>query len=149
MWPLALSVLFLVAAIGVTYAGSRQGVGTLTCTVEPSPGRQQELGCRYQSHAGATARFRGHITRLGANKQIEANRVLVWSILGPPSLDSADLDGRFRSKPRWRARDNDPGQRLVGGLGDSIALIPPSGRQQIPGNAAITVLELNLSALKV
>jgi hypothetical protein len=36
---------------------------------------------------------------------------------------------------------------LIGEDG-AIALVPPSGREQISGNAALTVIDLSLSALR-
>lgn len=129
----------------------RQNVGTLTCTVEPSSDQPKQITCRYHPTAGgAEAKFTGEIARLGADQRIDSNRVLVWMVLGVPEFEASDLEAKFvRKNQSLPTVTEGAGESLVGGVSDSIALVPPSGREQIPGNAAITVLELDLSALKV
>lgn len=125
--------------------------GVLTCTVEPEDRRVRPLACSFHPSAGGPdARFTGAIARVGLEPQIESNRVLVWMVIGPAGLEAEDIEGRF-------VRKNPPGavvakkykEGLVGGSDDTIALVPPSGREQIPGNAALTVIELDLKALKI
>jgi hypothetical protein len=82
------------------------------------------------------------------DERIDTQRALIWLVLGPPQLDVADLEGRFvRKNATGLALEGRFRNGLIGEDG-AIALVPPSGREQIAGNAALTVVDLNLSALR-
>jgi hypothetical protein len=98
----------------------------------------------------AAAKLEGEIVRLGANDPLEAHRVLVWMQIGPANLDVADLGSTFvRKNPPPESLPQEFREGLIGGRNGHIALVPASGKEQIPGNAAVTVLELELSAARV
>jgi hypothetical protein len=146
----AVLVIACVQSITAAHAAPFQSAGTLACTVDPGAGRSHELSCSFQPRGdGATARFRGSIARLGADERLEAHRALIWLVLGPPDLDATDLEGRFIRKNRPGGAVEERFRKgLIGGAGGTIALVPPSGREQISGNAALTVIDLSLSALR-
>lgn len=82
------------------------------------------------------------------DERIEAQRAVIWLVHGPQEFDVADLEGRFvRKSLPGRALQKRFPNGLIGEDG-AIALVPPSGREQISGNAALTVIELSLSALR-
>lgn len=136
-------------SITIAQAGPLYVAGTLACTVDPAGERLHELSCSFQPRGdGATARFRGTIARLGVDERIEAQRAVIWLVHGPQEFDVADLEGRFvRKSLPGRALQKRFPNGLIGEDG-AIALVPPSGREQISGNAALTVIELSLSALR-
>lgn len=142
---------FFLFASTAPFAAERRNAGTLTCTVESSSKPSVPVECRYRpASGGAEMKFTGKIAQLGADQRLKANRVLVWMVLGTPLLDASDLESTFvRRNPPSTDLTKGAKEGLIGGVDDAIALVPPSGREQIPGNAALTVLKLSLTALKV
>jgi hypothetical protein len=130
--------------------------GQLACTtkaVEP----QNEHGsllltCSFQQANGKTARFDGEIERSGfasGDTSEFTKRVFIWAVHGPPGLSPSDLNGIFvRRNPPGAAVQPGVENALVGADG-AVALKPPTGTEQVPGNPAMTVLQLSLKAVAV
>jgi hypothetical protein len=147
----------LLATTLVPSANAASAVGGhLTCTTTAVEAQNAEgfrpLTCSFQQANGKTARFDGAIERSGADSNDTtdvAKRVFVWVVHGPPGLDADDLTGIFvrRNPP---AASIQPGfeNALVDSNG-AIALVPASGKEQVPGNPAVTVLQLSLKAIAV
>ena len=151
------AVIFAFASLAgpVVSGGVRPSTaGRLTCTVEGGKelvvGVTRDVSCTYTPASGVSARFQGSIGRFGPDADKTGKRVLVWLVFAPPGTTTADLEGRYlRTEPPKPQVDPAFSDALIGGIGGQIALQPPTGRDQIPGNAAITVLELNLKTIKV
>jgi hypothetical protein len=130
--------------------------GHLTCTTTVVESQNAEgfrpLSCSFQQSDGKTARFDGAIERSGPEGNDAADvakRVFVWVVHGPPGLDADDLTGVFvrRNPP---AASIQPGfENALVDTSGAIALVPASGKEQVPGNPAVTVLQLSLKAIAV
>ena len=148
-------VLLAMTVVPAVNAASAVG-GHLTCTTTAAEAQNAEglrpLACSFQQSNGKTARFDGAIDRSGVDSNDTtdpAKRVFDWVVHGPPGLDADDLTGVFvrRNPP---AASIQPGfeNALVDSNG-AIALVPASGKEQVPGNPAVTVLQLSLKAIAV
>lgn len=150
------TVLLLAAVLYGRSADSTEPVenlGTLTCTASPGDkdllGPEVRLSCAYEPTEGAKASFAGTIKRIDGQAQSDGKVVLVWAVLGPKADDTAaQLEGRYQGASTEGGRPNETG--LVGGNGGHITLRPLTVD---PGvgvgeNAALTVMELQLSAMK-
>jgi hypothetical protein len=135
--------------LGVLAAAPRQSLGTLTCAAEADPDKTRSLMCTFAPIDGASAKFQGEIAQIGAEPHAAPKRVLIWSVLGPAGLSPSDLEGKFVRRAPQASAENETAPPLIGGSEDTVALQPPSGREQIPGDPVFTVLELELRALKV
>lgn len=127
-------------------------LGTLTCTVDPATkepfGVERELSCTFEPVVGSKVDLVGVVKRLGTEIGGQQKIVLVWSVLGP-SLDTPikQLEGRYLgsfASPRNEADS----AGLVGGAEANIKLRPLTLDPQLGTNAAISVLELELAAMK-
>lgn len=143
-------LLAVTTPFAVLAAGPRQNLGTLTCSGKADPARVRSLNCTFAPIDGATAKFHGEIAQIGATPNASTKRVLIWSVLGPAELSPSDLEGKFTRRATQAAPDHGiASPLLIGGAEDAIALAPPNGHKQIPGNPVLTILELELRALKV
>jgi len=126
-------------------------LGTLTCTASPEDkdllGAEQRVSCVFEPLAGTKANLDGVIKRTGAPSSVEAKFVLVWAVLGP-KIDGAakQLEGRYIGT-RGEGRETSV-SGLVGGNGGHFTLRPLTLEPNIGENAAIAVLELQLSAMR-
>jgi hypothetical protein len=127
-------------------------LGTLTCTVDPGTkepfGVERELSCSFEPIVGSQVTFVGVVKRLGADVAGHAKIVLVWSVLGP-SVDTPvkQLEGRYLGSLASE-RDQNDAAGLVGGANANIRLKPLTLDPQLGGNAALSVLELELAAMR-
>jgi len=132
-------------------------LGTLTCTASPDDkdllGAEQRVSCVFEPLTGSKASLDGTIKRIGGQSPVEAKVVLVWAVLGP-SVDAAakQLEGRYIGSPA-EGRGTGDGREtnvggLVGGNGGHFALRPLALDSSLGENAAIAVLELQLSSIK-
>jgi len=127
-------------------------VGTLTCTLDPATkepfGVERELSCSFEPLVGPKADFVGVVKRLGAEAPGKAKIVLVWSVHAPSMETSLnELEGRYLGDlSAERSHGDTPG--LVGGGKSNITLRPLTIDPSIGKNAAISVLELELVAMK-
>ncbi len=126
-------------------------IGTLTCVA--SPGEKEQLGperalsCTFEPLKGPKAQLKGVVKQIGAQMPGDANIVLAWSVLGPEIGGPArQLEGRYLGAIGEGRGVNATG--LVGGESGSIALRPLTLDPNIGENATLTVLELQLSAMK-
>jgi hypothetical protein len=124
--------------------------GTLTCTLDPATkepfGVERQLSCSFDPVVGTKANFVGVVKRLGAESPRQAKIVLVWSVRAPiTEIPLKQLEGRYIGKLGPGA----PGQEAaLIGKGGKIALQPLTIDPYLGANAAISVLELELKALK-
>ena len=129
-----------------------QPVATLTCTVDPATkepfGVERELSCTFEPVVGSKVDLVGVVKRLGAETGGQERIVLVWSVLGP-SLDTPikHLEGRYLGSLASPRNEADSAG-LVGGAKANIVLKPLTLDPQLGTNAAISVLELELAAMK-
>lgn len=146
--PLVSAIMLLMTAVG--HGATMRTAGMLTCALEPASGRTNEISCTYSPTSGAPSKFRGVLTQLGDNAKLQSARVMVWTVLSPTTVEPADLNATFvRKNPAPDLIPEAFRKGLFGGAEGEIALVPPSGNKQIPGNAAVTVLELNLMSVRV
>ena len=134
--------------------------GRLSCTTvegdtEVQPGgtvTARQITCTYQPTTGQPSRFEGAIGRSGKSVPegpVTVKRVYVWLVHGPSSLKPDDLSGVFTRTDPPRAPVRKGFEDALMSADGSIALMPPTGAEQLPGNAAVTILELTLSATRV
>lgn len=152
----SLSVLGLSAAIWVLssslFAQPIANLGTLACTVDPATeepfGVERELSCTFEPIAGPKVDLVGVVKRLGADVGGQAKIVLVWSVLGP-KLDTPlkQLEGRYLGTLASERGETDAAG-LLGGANANIRLKPLTLDPQLGTNAALSVLELELAAMK-
>lgn len=118
-------------------------MGTLTCVLSPASeepfGTERELSCDFQPLMGPRADLRGVVKRLGASVPDQQQSAMIWTVFGP-SLDTpaGHLEGRYVGSL---------GSGLIGGMESSIRLKPLTAGPEF-GNAALSVLELELTAMK-
>ncbi len=126
-------------------------LGTLTCVVDPATkepfGVERELSCSFDPLVGPKADFIGVVKRLGADVASDKKIVLAWSVVGP-QVDTPvrALEGRYLGNLSAGRGEGKPG--LVGGAKSEITLEPLTVDPSLGDNAAISVLELDLSAMK-
>lgn len=74
-------------------------IGTLTCTVEPLPTgaktRKHDLSCTFQPRNGPRASYAGSISIVAGARLLDANRVLIWTVLAPKGMEAHDIAGRY------------------------------------------------------
>lgn len=134
--------------------------GRLSCTTEGTSNdatppadvaTATSISCTFQPTTGQPSKFTGAIGRTGGtlpDGEMTAKRVLVWLVHGPTTVDPGDLAGVYsRTSPQPAVRKGFEDALLS--ADGVISLIPPAGSDQLPGNTAITVLELTLSALRI
>lgn len=127
-------------------------LGTLSCTLDPGTakpfGVERELSCSFDPVVGVKANFVGIVKRLGAQSPGQRKIVLVWSVLAPSMETSlSDLEGRYVGDLDAERRDGAHG--LIGGTEGKIELKPLTVNPGLGENAALSVLELELAAMKV
>jgi hypothetical protein len=126
-------------------------LGTLSCTLDPADvrpfGVERDLSCSFDPVVGANADFVGTVKRLGADVADQGKIVLVWSVLAPRQ-DTAlsQLEGRYVGD--LDAERGMGAHGLVGGSKSQIELKPLTIDPQLGSNAALSVLELELKAMK-
>ncbi|MGE0701655.1 MAG: DUF992 domain-containing protein [Hyphomicrobiaceae bacterium] len=126
-------------------------IGTLTCVASPASkeplGVERELSCTFAPVTGPQAKLTGVVKRLGAQVPGQAKIVLAWSVLAPDVATPAQsLEGRYVGS--LGAPRNSESVGLVGGKGGGIALRPLTVAPDVGSNAAISVVELELSAMR-
>lgn len=142
----AAAIVLISFVVNATAGEPRSGLGTLTCLSGDRQGNSRTVDCTLKPVAGIVSRFRGEISRPAQASTVKSQRVLVWYVYGPEGTRPKDLEGMF-------VRDNkvsntgEVNNMLVGGKTNSISLQPPTNRDQLPGDDALTVLELKLHAL--
>jgi hypothetical protein len=126
-------------------------LGTLTCAVDPATeqsfGVERELSCTFEPLVGPKVDLVGVVKRLGAEVGGQEKIVLVWSVLGP-KLDTPlkQLEGRYLGTLDAERDDAEAG--LLGGANANIRLKPLTLDPALGANAALSVLELELAAMK-
>lgn len=141
-------------AIGfaVTAHASAANVGTLKCILDPGTkepfGVERQLTCSFSPIIGPKADFVGVVRKLGVETPSQGTIVLIWSVVGPSEGFTADLlQGRYVGN--LTAGSNAAGAPgLIGGLNADIALQPLNADPRGEINAAPSILELDLSAMK-
>jgi hypothetical protein len=127
-------------------------IGTLTCIASPGEkeqlGPERELSCSFDPLQGPKAQLKGVVKQIGGQATPgDAKIVLVWSVLGPEiGGPASQLEGRYIGAYGEGRGANATG--LVGGESGSIALRPLNLDPNVGENAALVVLELELSAMK-
>lgn len=102
----------------------------------------------FEPIAGPKVGLVGVVKRFGAEIASQEKIVLVWSVLGPSSDTRANkIAGRYLgSLDSGRAEGDAVG--LVGGADANITLKPLTIDPQLGTNAAISVIELELTTMK-
>jgi hypothetical protein len=139
---------------GIESAAAQQplaNAGTLTCTLDPGTkepfGVERQLSCNFEPLAGPKASFAGVVKRFGAESPRQAKIVLVWSVRAPSTeIPLKQLEGRYVGKLGPAAPDQEP--VLIGGKGGKISLQALTIDPKLGANAAVSVLELELKAIK-
>lgn len=95
----AIAAACFLAAAPVQAKAPAVNIGTLTCTVEPLPAgaktRKHDLSCTFQPRNGPRASYTGSISIVVGARLLDANRVLVWTVLGPKGMKAHDIAGRY------------------------------------------------------
>jgi hypothetical protein len=151
---LALGVIFLfLAAMGPISAQAAQGgvtVGVLNCNVAGGWGlifgSSKDVQCTFEGPGKRTERYKGTISRFGADIGYSAAGVMVWSVVAPSqNVAPGDLKGTYAGATGGAAVGVGVGANvLIGGLNNSIALQPVSieGRTGLNVAAGIGALSL-------
>jgi hypothetical protein len=149
----ALSGAALVTAVPAPSSAEQAAanLGTLTCVVDPATkepfGVERDLSCSFAPLVGPKADFVGVVKRLGADIAGDRKIVLAWSVLGPQAdMPVNALEGRYLGNLSTDRGEGKPG--LVGGAKSEITLEPLTLDPGLGDNAAISVLELDLSGMK-
>jgi hypothetical protein len=145
---IALRAAGVLLAAGTTAAAAQPApVGTLTCTSMPSKERAAAdavLSCSFEGASGTKFQYAGALLRRGVATTPPGKRVYFWSVLGEREISSgADLAGRFVGPTGGESAGI-----LSLGRDASIVLKPPVNTSQLGDNSAISVLELNLKAVR-
>ncbi|MBY0227044.1 MAG: DUF992 domain-containing protein [Hyphomicrobium sp.] len=156
-----LAVLVLgIFAPAVHAQSDRALAGRLSCTAEAkekAPASREsaskhEVSCTFEPSTGTASKFTGTIGQSGGQLPEESGgekRVYIWLVHGPAGLSAEDLSGIFtRTEPPGANVRRGFEQALISANG-AVSLLPPAGADQLPGNAALTILELTLSAVRV
>jgi hypothetical protein len=128
-------------------------IGTLTCIVDPATaepsGTERRLSCSLVRTAGTKAQFTGVVKRLDGGEPWENKVMLAWSVMGP-SLDTPlhNLEGRYVGKLGADRNASSDVVGLTGGSNSTIQLRPLTIDPSVGINAAMTVLELELSSIR-
>jgi hypothetical protein len=130
---------------------SLANAGTLTCTLDPGTkepfGVERQLYCSFDPVVGPKANFAGAVKRLAAKSPGQAKIVLVWSVRAPSTeIPLKQLEGRYVGKLGPAAPDQAP--VLIGGKSGKISLQALTIDPKLGANAAVSVLELELKAMK-
>lgn len=124
-------------------------LGTLICTLDPGTREQnaveRQISCNFNPVSGPNAKFKGIVKRVGAKIPGQRKIVLAWSVVGPTNGSSEQLEGRYvgalESKPSMPAG-------LTGGRNGQITLRPLAANPSIGDNAAVSIMELDLSGMR-
>ena len=124
-------------------------LGTLICTLDPGTrgqvGVERQISCNFNPVSGPNAKFKGIVKRVGAKIPGQRKIVLAWSVLGPTNGSSDQLEGRYvgalESKPSMPAG-------LTGGRNGRVTLRPLAANPSIGDNAAVSIMELDLSGMR-
>lgn len=94
-----LAALGLVTAVPAEATEPTINIGTLTCTVEPLPAgakkRTRDISCVFQPRAGPRASYIGRLTLVAGAPLLDANRVLIWTVLAPRRVQVHSIGGRY------------------------------------------------------
>ncbi|MGA7116270.1 MAG: DUF992 domain-containing protein [Hyphomicrobium sp.] len=154
------AVVLAVFAPAVHAQTDRALAGRLSCTAEAkeeAPASREsaskhEVSCTFEPTTGTASKFTGTIGQSGGQLPEESGvekRVYIWLVHGPAGLSAEDLSGIFtRTEPPGANVRRGFEQALISANG-AVSLLPPAGADQLPGNAALTILELTLSAVRV
>lgn len=154
------AVVLAVLAPAVHAQTDRALAGRLSCTAEAkeeAPASREsaskhEVSCTFEPTTGTASKFTGTIGQSGGQLPEESGgekRVYIWLVHGPAGLSAEDLSGIFtRTEPPGANVRRGFEQALISANG-AVSLLPPAGADQLPGNAALTILELTLSAVRV
>src|SRR5665809_167298 len=149
---LGISASVLLLSGSLALAQPVANLGTLTCTVDPATkqpfGVERELSCTFEPVVGSKVDLVGVVKRLGTEIGGQQKIVLVWSVLGP-SLDTPIKQLEVRYLESLASPGNEAASAgLVGGAEANIMLRPLTLDPQLGTNAAISVLELEIAAMK-
>lgn len=134
--------------------------GTLTCTLAPSElavGSTQsvaEVACKFSSITGTDYDLAGKIVRMAPERERDAKVVVSWSVLAPsaeisPQQLSGRYTGTFSGSQATSEQPEGSAGTLFGSEQSGIEFRPLTvGQQNLP-DAGLTVLELEIAAVKV
>lgn len=158
-----LSVLPLIAISGASMpfmgavpAMAKANAGTLTCTVSPSQlqshmAAKATLSCRFDAIAGPRAKITGVVKRFGVREERNTKLVLVWSVVAPKTdVAIDDLAGKYKGSVQGGPVSSASPTRggLTGGRNKEIELRPLTSDPNVPDGWGLSILELELSAVK-
>lgn len=124
-------------------------IGTLICTVSPGTaeplGVERTLSCNFDPVSGVKASFTGIVKRVGAIAPGQRKIVVAWSVVGPADASAEQLEGRYVGSLE-KQRDTAAG--LVGGRDGTIRLQPLAVGPDVGENAAVSIIDLELSGMR-
>jgi hypothetical protein len=105
------------------------------------------LSCSFERVTGVKAYFVGAVKRLGADVPGKSKIVLIWSVLAPTQdTPISALEGRYVGN--LDAERGSGARGLIGGAKSQIELKPLTIAPELGSNAALSVLELELAAMR-
>ncbi len=125
-------------------------IGTLICVTDPAKKEplsvEQDFTCSFEPLTGPKVQFVGIVKRIGSQTPPQARLVLAWTVIAPEAATPSDqLQGRYVSGAE---RGGQTREALIGGTNGSIALQPLAMPADLGDNAAPTVVELQIAAVK-
>ncbi len=121
-------------------------IGTLTCTSMPSKARATAdavLSCSFKGTSGLQFQYSGTLLRRGSAIATAGKRVYIWSVLAQREISSgAALVGRYVGQTGGRSAGLHSQKR------DTPVILNPARTSQLGENSSISVLELNLKAVR-
>ena len=132
-------------------SGGRIMLGMLTCDLVGDTNlvvfSKESFSCRFRASGGATERYHGEISKLGADLDFKSGQVLKWAVMAPSAVGGPGaLAGRYVGASAEATAVGGLGARvLVGGSRDQIALQPVSLSGQTGFGASATLDALRLT----
>ena len=148
----AAGILALAAPLAPAPAPAQSGVkvGVLTCNVAAGWGfifgSSKEVNCQFGPQQGAAERYKGSITKFGADIGYSQAAVMVWGVFAPTSsIQAGALAGTYAGVTAGAAVGVGVGANvLVGGFNQSFTLQPVSIEGSVGLNVAAGIVGLSL-----
>ncbi|PKP73962.1 MAG: DUF992 domain-containing protein [Alphaproteobacteria bacterium HGW-Alphaproteobacteria-6] len=142
------------AAGAETTRGGTVTLGMLTCDLVRDANlvvfSREDYACTYRSARGASDRYDGQVSKIGADLEFKSGQTLKWAVLAPSAISGPGiLAGNYVGGSAEATVVGGVGARvLLGGSRNQITLQPLSVSGQTGFGAAATLDALSLSPVR-